>query len=322
MIWSYVSKLEGISFLRDLSGVSCALLDGVFTRDEDAGVLFHPASPPKRDELDEIVKRVEKRVMAWLRRRGYLDERSIDECSNEPPTQTALDACAAIAMGRGQVATLPNREAPEAAADHELAPDKSAVAVDRGGFNLHAGTCIEAGDDMGRERLARYGARPPLSLERLRRLPGGRVGYRLKYVTRGRGRFRIMTGLEFMARLSAVIAPPRYPLVRYAGVLGPRSAWRKDIVPKPRDRQPACDGAVVDPTGGDTSGPRGKPKKDGSSKREDFAPHPDRPSDTAGPPQHTGNGAAMMKVVPDVVARPRKAPKTRRSAPPVGRRAR
>ncbi len=79
-----------------------------------------------------------------------------------------------------------------------------------------------------------------------------------------------MTGLEFMARLSAVIAPPRYPLVRYAGVLGPRSAWRKDIVPKPRDRQPACDGAVVDPTGGDTSGPRGKPKKDGSSKREDL----------------------------------------------------
>jgi hypothetical protein len=281
-----------------------ALLDGVFTRDEDAGVLFHPTSTPTREELDEIVKRVEKRVMAWLRRRGYLDERSIDERSNEPPTQTALDACAAIAMGRGQVATLPNREAPEAAADHESAPDKSAVAVDRGGFNLHAGTRIEAGDDMGRERLARYGARPPLSLERLRRLPGGRVGYRLKYVTRGRGRFRIMTGLEFMARLSAVIAPPRYPLVRYAGVLGPRSAWRKDIVPKPRDRQPACDGAVVDPPGGDTSGPRGKPKKNGSSKREDFAPHPDRPSDTAGPPQHTGNGAAMMKVVPDVVARP------------------
>src|SRR5271165_1920219 len=110
----------------------------------------------------------------------------------------------------------------------------------RAGFNLHAGTRIEAGDDMGRERLARYGARPPLSLERLRRLPGGRVAYRLKYVTRGRGKFRIMTALEFMARLASILAPPRYPLVRYAGVLGPRSAWRKDIVPKPRERRPAC----------------------------------------------------------------------------------
>lgn len=36
-----------------------------------------------------------------------------------------------------------------------------------------------------------------------------------------------MTGMEFMARLAAIIAPPRYPLLRYAGVLGPRSAWRR-----------------------------------------------------------------------------------------------
>lgn len=58
--------------------------------------------------------------------------------------------------------------------------------------------------------MARYGARPPLSLERLRRLPGGRVAYRLKYVDRGRrGKHRVMTGIEFMARLAAIIAPER-----------------------------------------------------------------------------------------------------------------
>jgi len=63
---------------------------------------------------------------------------------------------------------------------------------------------------LGRERLARYGARPPLSLERLRRLPGGRVAYRLKYVDRGRrGKHRVMSGIEFMARLAAIIAPER-----------------------------------------------------------------------------------------------------------------
>jgi hypothetical protein len=75
-------------------------------------------------------------------------------------------------------------------------------------LNLHAGVRIEAGDDLGRERLCRYGARPPLSLERLRRLPGGRVSYRLKYVDRGRrGKHRVMMGIEFMARLAAIIAP-------------------------------------------------------------------------------------------------------------------
>jgi hypothetical protein len=116
------------------------------------------------------------------------------------------------------------------------------VAVDHQGFNLHAGVRIEAGDDLGRERLARYALRPPLSLERLRQLPGGRITYRLKYVTRERGKFRVMTGLEFMARLAAIIAPPRYPLVRYGGVLAPRSKWRRDVVPKPREVRDACTG--------------------------------------------------------------------------------
>jgi hypothetical protein len=217
-----------------------ALLDGVFIRDPDAGVVFHPAAAPTREELDAIVRRVQRRATAWLRRHGHLDERALDERSNELPEQTALDACAVIAMGRGQVATLPNADAPED--DHtEAAPGKPAVAVEHDGFNLHAGVRIERGDDVGRERLVRYGARPPLSLERLRRLPGGRVAYRLKYVSRGRGKHRIMTALEFMARLAALIAPPRYPLVRYGGVLAPHSKWRGEIVPSPRERRDACD---------------------------------------------------------------------------------
>src|SRR5580692_2902317 len=44
-----------------------------------------------------------------------------------------------------------------------------------------------------------------------------------------------MDPMEFLARLAAPIAPPRYPLVRHAGVLGPRSAWRRDVVPRPRE---------------------------------------------------------------------------------------
>ena len=73
-----------------------------------------------------------------------------------------------------------------------------------------------------------------MCLERLRRLPGGRVGYRLKYVDRGRkGKHRVMTAMEFMARLAAIIAPPRYPLVRYGGVLAPlhmEQRWRAGVL--------------------------------------------------------------------------------------------
>jgi hypothetical protein len=205
-----------------------AMLDGVFTRDAQAGMVFHPQTPPAAADLDSIARRVRDRSVAWLRRHGYLDDRPFGERSNESPAQTALDACAVIAIGRGQLATLPRAETVDAAGqDHDLPPDRTGLAVDLDGFNLHAGVRIEAGDDLGRERLVRYGARPPLCLDRLRRLPGGRVAYRLKYVARGRAKFRVMTGMEFMARLAAIIAPPRYPLLRYAGVLGPRSAWRR-----------------------------------------------------------------------------------------------
>jgi len=53
-----------------------------------------------------------------------------------------------------------------------------------------------------------------------------------------------MTPLEFLARLSAIVPPPRYSLLRYAGVLGPRSSWRREVVPwapqpKPCDGRPA-----------------------------------------------------------------------------------
>ncbi len=263
-----------------------ALLDGVFVRDPRGGVMFHPAAPPTREELDAIVRRVQHRVAAWLRRHGYLNERPIDERSNELPEQTALDACAAIAMGRGQVATL--RDAEAAAGDHdEAVAGKAAVAVELDGFNLHAAVRIERGDDVGRERLMRYGARPPLSLERLRRLPGGRVAYRMKYVRLGRGKHRIMSGLEFMARLAALVAPPRYPLVRYAGVLGPRSAWRKDVVPQPREPRPACEGAARKSAGSGSPERPAEPSKSSEGR-------PPRPRTPDGP---SGSGGAVAKRV-------------------------
>jgi hypothetical protein len=130
-------------------------------------------------------------------------------------------------------------------ADPSQAPDPPPPmhdSVDHDGFNLNASVRIEKSDDLGRERLCRYGARPALALDRLRRLPGGRVAYRVKKLTRGAAKTRVMTPLELLARLSALIPPPRYPLVRYHGVLAPRSSWRRDVVPK-APTTAACAGA-------------------------------------------------------------------------------
>jgi hypothetical protein len=42
-----------------------------------------------------------------------------------------------------------------------------------------------------------------------------------------------MTGTELMARIAALVPPPRYPLVRYHGCFAPAHIWRRSVVPKP-----------------------------------------------------------------------------------------
>jgi hypothetical protein len=212
-----------------------AFLDGVFIRNAVGRAVFRPAPAPTREELGTILRHVERRVQAWLKRRGLLDERPLEDRSNEAPVPAALEAFAAIAMQRGVVREL--RSDADAAGEENVAsvdasPAKTG-AVEYAGYNLEAGVRIEAHDDLGRERLLRYGSRPPIALGRLRRLPDGRVAFRIKKWRDGRVKSRIMSPIEFLARLSAIIPPPRIPLIRFHGVLGPKSGWRKDVVPKP-----------------------------------------------------------------------------------------
>jgi len=94
--------------------------------------------------------------------------------SSHTHVRRALEACAAIAMQRGSMRALP--DAPGDGEETVTAPEPPRVeagAVERDGFNLHASVRIAADDDLGRERLMRYGARLPIALDRLRRLPGG-----------------------------------------------------------------------------------------------------------------------------------------------------
>lgn len=213
-------------------------LDGVYVRDERGCLAFHCAPSPDRDDLDNTLRIVHRRALQWLARHGHLERPPLEECSNEVALPSPIEACAAIATQRGTVRALVSdadatQIAREAGRSDAAPPPREGAAVEYEGFNLHATVRIAAGDDQGRERLCRYGARPPFSLERLRRLPGGRIAYRIKKVGAGRTKHRMMTPLELLARLAALVPPPRYPLVRYHGVLAPHAAWRKEIVPRP-----------------------------------------------------------------------------------------
>ena len=69
--------------------------------------------------------------------------------------------------------------------DHAPSPDdnsrrfaltRSPHAGDFGGFGIHAGVTVAAGDPEARARLVRYCARAPLSLERLSVFPARPLG--------------------------------------------------------------------------------------------------------------------------------------------------
>jgi len=121
-------------------------------------------------------------------------------------------------------------------AANDLEDDHRRGAKSRGSPRSTASTStrastVQAGDRDGLERLCRYGARPPFSLERLSILPDGRVAYRLRKSRKNGATHLVMTPVQLLAKLAALIPPPRFPLTRFAGVLAPNSTWRASVVP-------------------------------------------------------------------------------------------
>ena len=64
----------------------------------------------------------------------------------------------------------------------------------------------------------------------LSQLPDGRIAYRLKRPL-GDGRQRLLLQpTELLRRLATLVPPPRAHLVRYHGVFGPASLWRREVI--------------------------------------------------------------------------------------------
>jgi len=88
------------------------------------------------------------------------------------------------------------------------------------------------------ERLCRYITRPALGHKRLRRTPAGEVVLQLKTPYRDGTTHLVMSPLEFLQRLAALVPRPRLHLIRFHGVLAPNAALRSQIVPGESDQEP------------------------------------------------------------------------------------
>ena len=95
-----------------------------------------------------------------------------------------------------------------------------------GGFLLHAGVAAEAHESQKLVRLCGYIARPAISEKRLSISPQGRVRYELKTPWRNGTIHVEWDAVDFIAKLGALVLPPRAHLTRFHGVLSPNAALR------------------------------------------------------------------------------------------------
>ena len=114
---------------------------------------------------------------------------------------------------------------------------KDMLAYQHSGFSVDAGVCIESHDRAALERLLRYCARPPFSMERLRK-EGVALVYRCakqrSEPTSDKRGAKVdelhLTPLELIERIAALVPPPRTHRHRYFGVLAPNSPLRAAVV--------------------------------------------------------------------------------------------
>jgi hypothetical protein len=81
------------------------------------------------------------------------------------------------------------------------------------------------------EHLCRYITRPAIANERLKRNRAGDVVLQLKTPYQDGTTHIVMSPLEFMQRLTALIPRPRLHLIRFHGVLAPNAKLRPQIIP-------------------------------------------------------------------------------------------
>ena len=123
-------------------------------------------------------------------------------------------------------------------------------AAQAGGFSLHAGIDIEPHQRPKLERLCRYVSRPPVAVDRMALTDSGQVRYSLKTPYRDGTTHIVLEPLDLMARLAALVPPPRMHLTRYHGVFAPHSKLRAAVTPagQGKGKKPPAEEGTDKPT--------------------------------------------------------------------------
>jgi hypothetical protein len=232
------------SDLRCNPHVHAILLDGLYAPDRDGkGFMFHPASAPTQADVEAIVERASKRILRFLQRRGVITlvtapgdgEVTVvtdETIGDEDPLLARL--LAAATAGAPPAGPAKQRKPIRIVLDPDAHPvAKGNLCGQHAGFNLHAATRLAANDKQGRLALCKYILRPPLANDRLKILDDNVVRLEFKKPWSDGTSSVELAPLALIARLAALVPPPKRHLTGYFGVLSSHSSLRSQCVPAP-----------------------------------------------------------------------------------------
>ena len=214
-------------------------IDGVFDRQGH----FHLLKGPTPGDLDSITHQIAQRVSRYLEKAGYLvrdaESAYLDlQTDNDDAMVNIVGASISYRLAFGPNAgrkaltlqTLPTSDT----------EDLRSLVTKQSGFSLHAGVSCKAGQHKKLERLCRYVTRPAISEQRLSIASNGNVIYALKTPYSDGTTHVVLSPLEFIGRLAALVPKPRVNLTRFHGVFSPNSKLREKVVPaKPLQNNPS-----------------------------------------------------------------------------------
>jgi hypothetical protein len=221
--------------------------DGVYLENGAAKPLFERVPAPTLADIRLITEKIARRVHRWLEKRMNGAEISDDFAQKESLLATCYGASMRYLTALGKCAGQPLMRVIAEMDPENKNSDREARTVL--GYNLHASLPIEAHDRRGLEKLLRYMGRPPISEGRLTLAPDGRIIVKFKTAWSDGTRSVILTPLELIERLVALVPPPRKNQLRYHGIFAPNSKLRKSVVPPKTEPENATEGTSEEPVG-------------------------------------------------------------------------
>ena len=223
-------------------------LDGVYRTPAADGVAprLHAVSGPSDEDVSRVVEKIAKRTVKLLRRHGYLD--SDAEFVMRPDADDMFQDNAAITAALGasvqsKIAFGPRagqfvRKIGKGFGFEEEAPlVKGTKCATINGFNLQAATFVGATNRKRLEELVAYMTRPPLAASRLSVNDEGDLVYTMKRVFSDGTRAILLSPMEMIEKLCAMVPPPRAHQALYTGVFSSHSKWRNLVVLDPKARK-------------------------------------------------------------------------------------